>query len=62
MVDLLMVLAQDQTGQDLVEYSLLIAFVAMVAVGLILGAGSAGSGAWDEGSEILQSANKTATS
>jgi Flp pilus assembly pilin Flp len=54
--------AADQSGQDLIEYSLLLAFVALAAAGLILGAGSNLNGAWDEGSELLHSANTTAGS
>ena len=54
--------AADEDGQDLIEYSLLLAFVALAAAGLILGAGSNINGAWDEGSELLHSANTTAGS
>jgi Flp pilus assembly pilin Flp len=51
----------DETGQDLIEYSLLLAFVALVAVALIMGAGKSVMGAWDEGSEVLASANTSAS-
>lgn len=51
----------DDGGQDLIEYSLLIAFVALGVVGLFLSVGQGAAGVADEGSELLSSANRGLT-
>src|SRR6202022_1891572 len=52
---LLFMFCRDEMGQDLIEYSLLVAFVVLVSVAFFLGAGKNVMGAWDEGSEVLDS-------
>ena len=51
---------QDETGQDLIEYTLLIAFVALASAALFIGAGWNVFGIWDEGSEALSKAKTSA--
>lgn len=50
-------LGQDD-GQDLIEYTLLLAFVALGIAGLMMGVGKSASGIADEGSEALSSASQ----
>ena len=47
----------DEQGQDLIEYSLLMAFVALASAALFLGAGKSISGIWNATSTQLASAN-----
>jgi Flp pilus assembly pilin Flp len=51
---------RDETGQDLIEYTLLLAFIAMASAALLIGVGSSVNGVWDEGSELLSHANRAA--
>ncbi len=44
-------------GQDLIEYTLLLAFVALASAALFLGAGSSISGIWNTSSSQLVVAN-----
>lgn len=46
----------DDTGQDLVEYTLLIAFVALTTAGLFLGSGASVSQAWSSANSVLTTA------
>ena len=48
---------KDEQGQDLIEYSLLMAFVALASAALFLGAGKSISGIWNATSTQLASAN-----
>jgi len=50
---------KDEQGQDLIEYSLLMAFVALAA--LFLGAGKSISGIWSTTSSQLVAANTSAS-
>jgi Flp pilus assembly pilin Flp len=47
----------DDDGQDLIEYTLLLAFVALASAALFMGVGGNVNGVWDEGSEVLHHAN-----
>jgi Flp pilus assembly pilin Flp len=58
MLHLLQIFLHDETAQDLIEYTLMIAFVALASAALFLGAGFSINGIWDEGNEVLSSANK----
>ena len=49
-------LADDQ-GQDLIEYTLLMAFVALASAALFLGAGGSIQGIWSTSNSQLQAAN-----
>jgi Flp pilus assembly pilin Flp len=47
----------DETGQDLIEYALLMAFVAIASAGLFLGAGSEVKHIWTVSNNELAQAN-----
>ena len=51
---------QNEEGQDLIEYTLLLAFVALVAAGLFIQAGNVTAGIWGTANSILSSANTIA--
>ena len=51
----------DDNGQDLIEYTLLLAFVALVAAGLFIQAGNVTSGIWGTANSVLTSANQAAS-
>lgn len=48
---------KDEQGQDLIEYSLLMAFVALASAALFLGAGKSISGIWLTTNSQLVAAN-----
>ena len=48
---------KDEQGQDLIEYSLLMAFVALASAALFLGAGKSISGIWSTTNSQLVAAN-----
>ena len=48
------------SGQDLIEYTLLLAFVALVAAALIVGAGNSVSGLWSIANTRLENVNAAA--
>lgn len=52
---------RDEEGQDLVEYSLLLAFIALAAVGLLSGVRSTTKGIWSTINSSLLSASTTAS-
>jgi Flp pilus assembly pilin Flp len=52
----------DDNGQDLIEYTLLMAFVALASAALFLGAGGSISGIWTTSNSQLSAANVTASS
>jgi Flp pilus assembly pilin Flp len=52
---------KDEQGQDLIEYSLLMAFVALASAALFLGAGKSISGIWSTTSSQLVAANTMAS-
>jgi Flp pilus assembly pilin Flp len=51
----------DEQGQDLIEYTLLMAFVALASAALFLGAGSSIKGIWGSTNTQLTSANSSAS-
>jgi Flp pilus assembly pilin Flp len=51
----------DDQAQDLIEYTLLMAFVALASAALFLGAGGSISGIWSTTNSQLVSANTTAS-
>ena len=51
----------DQQGQDLIEYTLLMAFVALASSALFLGAGGSIQGIWTTSNTQLTNANSVAT-
>jgi Flp pilus assembly pilin Flp len=52
---------KDESGQDLIEYTLLMAFVALASASLFISAGSSVSGIWGTASNQLSSANSLAS-
>jgi Flp pilus assembly pilin Flp len=52
---------KDEQGQDLIEYTLLMAFVALASAALFLGAGSSIKGIWNATSSQLFAANTGAS-
>ena len=53
---------QDESGQDLIEYTLLLAFVALASAALFIGAGGSVSGIWTATNGQLTAANACAAS
>jgi len=52
---------KDERGQDLIEYSLLIAFIALASAAIFLGAGGNISGIWSTTNNQLSQANAMAS-
>ena len=52
---------QEEDGQDLVEYSLLLAFIALAAIALLTSAGSSVKGIWTSVNTSLTNANTAAS-
>ena len=52
---------QDETGQDLIEYTLLLAFVALGSASLFIGAGKSVKGIWSVTNSQLAAANLSAS-
>jgi Flp pilus assembly pilin Flp len=51
----------DEQGQDLIEYTLLMAFVALASAAIFLGAGSSIKGIWNVSNSQLAAANSSAS-
>ena len=51
----------DDQGQDLIEYTLLMAFVALASAALFIGAGGSISGIWGTTNSQLTAANTSAS-
>jgi Flp pilus assembly pilin Flp len=51
----------DERGQDLIEYTLLMAFVALASAALFLGAGGSLKGIWSATNNQLAQANSKAS-
>jgi len=52
---------KDEQGQDLIEYTLLLAFVALASAALFIGAGGSVAGIWTITNGQLASANASAS-
>jgi Flp pilus assembly pilin Flp len=52
---------QEEQGQDLIEYTLLMAFVALASAALFLGAGNSIKGIWSVTNSQLAAANTSAS-
>lgn len=48
----------EEQGQDLIEYTLLMAFVALASAALFIGAGNSIKGIWTNAAASLNAANK----
>jgi Flp pilus assembly pilin Flp len=53
---------QDEQGQDLIEYTLLLAFVCLATAALFVNSGGSLSGIWTTGNSRLAAANAAAAS
>ena len=53
---------RDETGQDLIEYTLLMAFVALASAALFISSGTSISAIWSTSNTQLSQAASTATS
>lgn len=53
---------KDEQGQDLIEYTLLLAFVALASAAIFIGAGNSISGIWQNTNTRLANANSYAAS
>lgn len=62
MLNLIKNFVRDEQGQDLVEYTLLLAFVALASAALFINAGTSIKGIWGVASTSLASANVAAGS
>lgn len=51
----------DEQGQDLIEYTLLLAFVALASAALFIGAGASVQGIWSTTNSQLVAANTAAS-
>ena len=51
----------DEQGQDLIEYTLLMAFVALASAALFIGAGGSVKGIWTASNSRLAAANTSAS-
>lgn len=51
----------EEDGQDLIEYTLLLAFVALVSAAIFIGAGGETKGIWQVASSHLANANTAAS-
>jgi Flp pilus assembly pilin Flp len=60
MKNLFLRFVKEESGQDLIEYTLLLAFVALISAALFIGAGQATSGIWSITSTSLSTANECA--
>jgi len=61
MGNLIRQLVLDDQGQDLIEYTLLMAFVALASAALFLGAGGSIQGIWSTSNSQLTAANSQAS-
>lgn len=52
---------RDEQGQDLIEYTLLMAFVALASAALFIGAGGSIKGIWSISNTQLSAANTSAS-
>ena len=52
---------REEQGQDLIEYTLLLAFVCLASAALFIGAGNTLAGIWSTTNTILVNANSLAT-
>jgi Flp pilus assembly pilin Flp len=54
-------LVKQESGQDLIEYTLLLAFLALVAAGVFIASGTSVASIWGSSSTLLTSANSSAS-
>jgi Flp pilus assembly pilin Flp len=54
-------LLRDESGQDLIEYTLMVAFVALASAALFLGSGGSVSGVWSTSNSDVTAADTRAS-
>jgi len=62
MKTLLFNFVKDEQGQDLIEYTLLLAFVCLASAAMFISAGGSVGGIWTQANSRLTSANAAAAS
>jgi len=62
MLNVIKGLWQDEQGQDLIEYTLLMAFVALASAALFISSGASISAIWSDTNTNLSEASSTASS
>jgi Flp pilus assembly pilin Flp len=62
MIDLLNKFARNDQGQDLIEYTMLLAFVALASAALFINAGSSVNVVWKDANGVMNNAAKCAVS
>ena len=61
MLNVMKRLWQDEQGQDLIEYTLLMAFVALASAALFISSGASISSIWSDSNSSLSTAASTAS-
>ncbi len=61
MLNMITNFVRDEQGQDLIEYTLLLAFVALASAALFIGAGNSVNGIWIVANSRLTAANTAAS-
>jgi Flp pilus assembly pilin Flp len=61
MNNMIMRFVKDEQGQDLIEYTLLMAFVALASAAIFINAGNSIKGIWSAANTQLASANTSAS-
>ena len=61
MKNLLRNFCQEESGQDLIEYTLLMAFIALASASLFLSAGNSVASIWQSGNDTLSNAALSAS-
>ena len=62
MKEFILKFVREEEGQDLVEYTLLLAFVCLASAALFINAGNSVGGIWKQANTLLQNANTAAAS
>ncbi|MGA3074577.1 MAG: Flp family type IVb pilin [Bryobacteraceae bacterium] len=62
MLNIIKRLCQDEQGQDLIEYTLLMAFVALASAALFINSGASVSAIWETSNNQLSTAAASAAS
>ena len=61
MKTILLTFIRDEQGQDLIEYTLLMAFIALASAAIFVNVGASATGIWKTGSNTLSNAAVTAS-
>ena len=61
MKNMIKTFVQDEQGQDLIEYTLLMAFIALASAAIFVNAGKSISGIWSSANSQLVAANAAAS-